>query len=366
MRERTQGEVLPREGLHPVSSPLVEVVVGLDSGATSNNATVLDASGRFLVEHLVETPSRVHEGPAVAIEALASALDNVLTLTGTPRAAVRAVGLGTPGPASAEGVISTEGATNFSEPPWHGFDIRSALESRLGLPVVYTNDANAAALYAHRTRFGPDSARRSSVSAIVGTGLGGGIVEAGRLVRGAAGMAGELGHLTIPMDGLLADDQPLPRCNCGLAGDVESVASLTGIEHNLLPYWLARFDRHPLTQAASLQAAAKLVRTYGERGDPLSIKIFEQQAMALGCLFSLVAKYSDPNGYFLGGGVVESAPAFRDWFLAEVRAHTVLRPEQARVAIFELVPDLDIAGARGAAICALGEHGEPPVGRSDG
>ncbi len=200
------------------------VVVGLDNGGTTNNATVLDEAGSFLVEEMLESPSHVTNGPDKAIEALAQALDNVLQFTGVERARVRAVGLDTPGPVSADGVISSKGATNFSAPEWHSFDVRGALEARIGIPVVYNNDANAAALYAHHAYFAAEVAMtRSSVSAIVGTGLGGGVVEAGRVVRGAAGMAGELGHVWIPMDGLLADGQPMPRCNCGLAGDAESV-----------------------------------------------------------------------------------------------------------------------------------------------
>ncbi len=223
-----------------------EVVVGLDNGGTVINATVLDRAGRFLVDRLAETPSRVGDGPAAAIEALSGALTGVLKLTGVPREAVRAVGLDTPGPASADGVISTRGAVNFASPAWRGFDVRGALEARLGLPVIYNNDANAASMYAHHVHFGHQAARRSSVALIVGTGLGGGVVESGRVVRGAAGMAGEFGHMQIPMDGLLAPGQPVPVCNCGLAADGESVASLTGIEKNLLPYWLTRFPDHQL------------------------------------------------------------------------------------------------------------------------
>jgi glucokinase len=335
------------------------VVVGIDNGGTSNNATVLDASGRFLVDRLVETPSRVTEGPEVAVEAMAGAMETVLELTGIPPAAVRGVGLDTPGPASADGVISSKGATNFAQPAWRGFDVRGALEARLGLPVVYNNDANAAALYAHHVRFGDAAAGHSSISAIVGTGLGGGVIEAGRVVKGAAGMAGELGHVQIPMHGLLAEGQPMPVCNCGFVGDAESIASLTGIQRNLLPYWLTRFENHELSRVADTKEAAKLVRGYGEQGDPLARRIFEQQAMAIGRLFTIAANYSDPDTYFLGGGVVETSPKFRQWFLATVREHTALRDEQRRVATFALVPDLDMAGARGAAIAALGAFQAP-------
>jgi glucokinase len=335
------------------------VVVGLDNGGTSNNATVLDGSGKFLVDRMAETPSRVQEGPDVAVEALVLALDHVLGLTGLNRDAVRAVGLDTPGPASADGVISSKGATNFSQPAWRGFDFRAALQERLGLPVVYNNDGNAAALYAHHAQFGLDAALNSSISAIVGTGLGGGVIEAGRVVRGVAGMAGELGHVYIPMEGLLAEGQPLPQCNCGFVGDGESVASLTGIEKNLLPFWLSRFPGHELGNVGSMATAAKMVRSYGEAGDPMALRIFEQQAMALGRLFTIAANFSDPSAYFVGGGVVETSPRFREWFLDMVRKHTALREEQSRVAIFALVPQLDMAGARGAAVAAL-ESVPPP------
>ncbi len=331
-----------------------QVVIGIDNGATKNTATVLDASGRFLVERdqRFEIPSLVGEGPDAAIGAMVDAMDRSLALTGIARERVAAVGLDTPGPASAEGVISVKGATNFAQPAWWGYDVRSALEARIGLPVVYNNDGNAAALYAHHVHFGADAPMRSSVSAIVGTGLGGGVIEAGSAIRGASGMAGELGHVQIFTDGLLADDQPMPTCACGNPGDVESFASLTGIVRNLLPYWLSRYPDHALTDMPITQAA-KEVRAYGVDGDELALKLFEQQAGALGRLFTIAANYTDPSAYFVGGGVVEAAPHFGDWFLERVRANTVLREEQAAVATFALVPDLDMAGSRGSALAAL-------------
>ena len=139
------------------------------------------------------------------------ALDHILEQTGTARTSVRAVGLDTPGPASADGVISSKGATNFSQPAWHGFDVRGALEARLG-----TSGGLQQRRQRRRAVRPPCPLRRrraasySSISAIVGTGLGGGVIEAGRVVQGSAGMAGELGHVHIPMDGLLAEGQPLP------------------------------------------------------------------------------------------------------------------------------------------------------------
>ena len=327
------------------------VAVGIDNGGTTNNGTVLDSGGRFLVDTMAELPSLVLEGPDKAIPALVDSFDKVLAITGVPREKVRAVGLDTPGPASANGILATGGATNFGHPGWHKFDIRSAFEERLDIPVVYNNDGNAAALYAHHVRYGAAVAWHSSVSAIVGTGFGGGVIQDGHIVKGAAGMAGELGHMPIPMDGLLEAGQPVPSCNCGQYADAESVASLTGIQRNLLPYWLTRFPGHELAEVP-VARAAKLVRGYGERGDAMALEIFRQQAVAIGRVLSIAAKFTDPDIYFVGGGVIEAAPHFRDWFLSTVRQNTSLYIEQAEIAEISLVPDLDMAGARGSAIAA--------------
>lgn len=328
------------------------VVVGLDVGGTKTNATVLTEDGRFLIDRMIEVPSRVTEGPRAAVESIAQVYATVLAAAGTSPSRVLAVGLDTPGPASAGGVISRRGSTNFSQPDWWGFDVRAAVEHELHLPVIYNNDGNAASLYAHQQHFGDESAKRSSVAAIVGTGLGGGVIEMGAVVRGASGMAGELGHVHIPMNGLLAPGQPMPACNCGFVGDLESVASLSGIQNNLLPYWLTQYPDHPLA-ALPIDAAAKAVREHAQRGDVMALKIFEQQAMAIGRMFTIAANFTDPDAYFVGGGVVEAESHFRDWFLEGVQRHTGLRGEQRERAEFVVVSDLDMAGARGSAMAAL-------------
>lgn len=327
------------------------VTVGIDNGGTANNGTVLDAKGHFLVDMMAELPSLVREGPDKAIQALVDSFDKVLGITGVSREQVRAVGLDTPGPASATGVLAAGGATNFGHPGWNRFDIRGALETRLGIPVIYNNDGNVAALYAHHVRHGDRSGQTGSVSAIVGTGFGGGVIVGGQIVKGAAGFAGELGHMPVPMAGLLEPDQPVPSCNCGLEADAESLASLTGIVRNLLPYWLTRYPDHDLV-GVPISQAAKLVRGYAEKGDPMALDVFRQQAMAIGRVFSIAAKFIDPETYFVGGGVIEAEPHFRDWFVDTIKDNTDLYAEQAEISEVTLVPDLDMAGARGSAIAA--------------
>jgi predicted NBD/HSP70 family sugar kinase len=173
-------------------------------------------------------------------------------------------------------------------------------------------------------------------------------------------MAGELGHIQIPLDGLLEPGQPPPLCNCGNVGDAESVASLTGIVKNLLPYWLSREPDHPLA-AMPLKDAARAVRGLAEDGDSLALGVFEQQAKALGRLFTIACNFTDPHAYFVGGGVVETKETFRAWFLAKVAEFTELRSEQRKVATVELIPHLDMAGARGAAVAALAVAARQPA-----
>ena len=286
------------------------VVVGLDNGGTANNATVMTPSGEFLVDRLVEVPSRVTEGPDVAVNSLVEALDAVLALLEMDRSEVRAVGLDTPGPASADGVISSRGSTNFGHAGWRGFDVRTALEERLGIPVVYNNDGNAAALYAHYRHYGLEAPLRSSVSAIVGTGLGGGVIEAGSVVKGAAGMAGELGHVLLPSTGCWTMDS---RAGVQLRPvEASSFRISDGIQRNLLPYWLARFPDHELN-GVELGVAARRVRSYGERFDqwPWNLRAAGpcRRPAVQHCI-----NFTDPHAYFVGGGVV-GATWIPVWYL---------------------------------------------------
>ena len=281
-------------------------MVGLDNGGTKTNGRCSTIAGGFLVDRMLEVPSRVPEGPAAAITAMVEAMDVALAAR-TSRERVVAVGLDTPGPASADGVISPAGART-SHSRLARLRHSGGARGPLGLPVVYNNDGNAAALYAHHVHFGAGAGTASSVSAIVGTGLGGGVIETGHVVRGASGQAGELGHVRIAAGrppGRWSADAELRLRN---RGDVESVASLTGIERNLLPYWLTRFPEHPLA-ALPIGGCGEAVRGYGEHGDEMARTMFEQQAMALGRLFTMAANFTDPHAYFVGGGVVEAEPA---------------------------------------------------------
>src|SRR5947209_11730859 len=222
------------------------IVAGIDLGGTAVNYTLLDAdSGEFLIPGLAEHPARAKEGAEACLTQIVDGLAFMTSKYGVDRGAIVAVGLDTPGPASATGVLSAKGSTNFAHASWPGFDLRGGLEHRLGTPVTYLNDGNAAALWGHMSLFGSQPA--TSVSAIIGTGLGGGLVVDGRVVEGRNGFGGEVGHVLIPCEAIPALNGLRPPCNCGRVGDLESVCSLTAIERTLLPMFLERYSGHPLS-----------------------------------------------------------------------------------------------------------------------
>jgi predicted NBD/HSP70 family sugar kinase len=329
----------------------LKVVAGVDLGGTAINYTLLDQQEKFLIEDLFEHPALAKEGPEQCLQQIADGLQVASETAGIPVEDVVAVGLDTPGPASAAGQLSARGSTNFVHPKWAGFDIRASLAHKLGRPVCYLNDANAAALWGHYAIFGANS-RETSISIVIGTGNGGGIILDGNVVKGKNGFGGELGHVLIPYQRIAGTEGIKAECNCGRIGDLESLCSLTAIEKNILPYFLPHYSGHELNKL-DLHQAAKLVRGLADRGDPLCVEVFRVQAHALGLFFDEMVNTFDPDAFIVGGGALETSKKFQRWFIDQIRAAMpTQREEQAAIPI-HVIPNGDTAGARGAAIEAL-------------
>ena len=329
----------------------MKVIAGVDLGGTAINYTILDAQERFLIEGLCEHPALSTQGPGVCLAQIEDGLAIAAAKAGVQLEDVVAVGLDTPGPASSNGVLSARGSTNFVHRDWSGFDIRQGLETRLVRPVSYLNDGNAGALWGHFSIFGADS-RHTSITTVIGTGLGGGVIIEGNVLTGRMGFGGELGHVLIPYQSIAGVEGVTPKCNCGRTGCLESVCSLTAIGRTLLPYFLPRYPGHELGQM-EIGKAAKLVRGMAEKGDPLCRDIFRVQAHGMGLFFDEMINTFDPDALIIGGGALETGAEFQQWFLDETRsAMPGQREEQAGIPIY-VMPNGDTAGARGAAIEAL-------------
>ena len=327
------------------------IVAGIDLGGTAVNYTLVDDQGRFLIDGLCEHPARAVEGPGVCLKQIVDGLTVAVGRANVSLADVTCVGLDTPGPASADGVLSARGSTNFVHEAWAGFDLPGGLSAMLGRPVTYLNDGNAGALWGHWSIFDrPDEA--TSISAIIGTGLGGGVIVSGQVVKGRSGFGGELGHVLIPYQSIESVAGITPHCNCGRTGDLESLCSLTAIRQTLLPWFLAKNPDHDLHRL-DIREAAKRVRGMAESGDAMCREIFRVQAHALGLFFDQMVNTFDPDALIVGGGAIEASEDFQRWFLAEIAAGMpVQRQEQADIPI-RIMPNGDTAGARGAALEAL-------------
>jgi predicted NBD/HSP70 family sugar kinase len=331
----------------------MSIVAGVDLGGTAINYTFLDDQDRFLIESLCEYPARSREGPSICLQQIVDGLAVAAAQAGIGLDQIAMIGLDTPGPASAGGVFSARGSTNFVHADWSGFDIRAGLEAVVGKPVTYLNDGNAGALWGHFNIFGGQS-QATSISAIIGTGLGGGVITGGHVVKGRSGFGGELGHVLIPYQSIAGIEGIVPNCNCGRTGDLESLCSLTAIGKTILPYLLPKYPGHEF-QGMEISQAAKLVRGRAERGDALSREVFRVQAYALGVFFDEMINTFDPDALIVGGGAIETGPEFQKWFVEEIRrGMPPQRAEQADIPIY-IMPNGDTAGARGAAIVAMVE-----------
>ena len=329
----------------------MKAIAGVDLGGTAINYTIMDAQERFLIEGLCEHPALSTQGPDVCMAQIEAGLAIAAAAAGVGLEDIVAVGLDTPGPASSTGVLSARGSTNFVHADWSGYDMCKGLEERLHRPVTYLNDGNAGALWGHFSIFGADS-NHTSITTVIGTGLGGGVIIEGNVVKGRKGFGGELGHVLIPYQGIAGTEGMTPLCNCGRTGCLESVCSLTAIRRTLLPHFLQRYPGHELGQMEAGKAA-KLVRGMAEKGDPLCRDIFRVQAHGMGLFFDEMINTFDPDALIIGGGALETGLEFQQWFLDETRkAMPGQREEQVDIPVY-VMPNGDTAGARGAAIEAM-------------
>ncbi len=264
----------------------MSLTIGVDVGGTKIAAGVVDESGALLATTRRETPATDPELIEEQIEDAVRELRETHEVDGVGVAAAGFVD-------AANGMVLF--APNLA---WRDEPLGADLRERLQLPVTVENDANAAAWGEYR--FGAASHVEDMVLLTVGTGLGGGIVTQGRLLRGAGGLGAEVGHVRVVPEGF--------RCGCGNRGCWEQYASGSALER----------EARDLVASGSLHAArllelcegkpkklrGRMVTLAAHEGDPASVELLADLGRWLGEGMASMAAVLDPSVFVVGGGVV--------------------------------------------------------------
>jgi glucokinase len=322
-----------------VSTP----TIGIDVGGTKIAAGVVDADGRIVARNQRVTPAQHADQVR---DAVTDAVRELRT-----QHEVAAIGI------SAAGFVDAARATVMFAPnlAWRDEPLRDELEQRTGLPVVVENDANAAAWA--ESRFGAGRGTRHVLALTVGTGLGGGVVSDGRVLRGEFGAAAEVGHVVMVPGG-----RP---CPCGLAGCLERYASGTALVRRAREIALdSPVLAHELLGRASGHAEAiegPMVTAAARAGDVAALQVFDEVGAWLGLGVAQLAAVLDPGVVVIGGGVAAAGDILLTPLLDAYTKNLTGRGHRptARVVSAELGPDAGLVGA--ADLAAADTRGPAPA-----
>jgi predicted NBD/HSP70 family sugar kinase len=334
------------------------VFIGVDVGGTKIGLNGVDERRAPVSPSWIEVPSHSHLGPQDTVKQIAVGVRSFLEQKAIPAARVAGVGLDSPGPADLNGRI--ERSANM-HPAWEGFQLREQVQAALApalgrtIPVAYENDCNAAALWESFT----GNPQGTEVMALLapGTGLGGGIVIQGRLLRGARGMGAELGHIEIVHPSFVPG-APHEGCGCGQHYCTESYASMAALI-KLLPAALGqpKWKGHSLHEIQGddvWRKRAYQVRGLAARGDELCRALFDWQSEAIGKLCRQVVDSVDPTRIVIGGGFIEGGAELTTRILGIVREtfRKLAFKKHADEVVIEAAAAGDQAGCLGAALSA--------------
>jgi glucokinase len=309
-------------------------IIGVDVGGTKLFAGAVDTA--FFVHRRVQrSVSGLNQSSL--LDAAADAVREAEHLAGGE---VEAVGFGIPSLIDAR----TGRSVVSVHLPLLDSPFADLMSERLGLPVFADNDANLAMLAEHRA--GAARGANHALMLTVGTGIGGGLVINGELYRGAVGAAGELGHVTIALDG--------PRChgNCPNRGCLEALASGTALAREALRIARERHDSGlALALAQGRELAGPLVTELAHDGDPAALEAIELVGQRLGVGIASLVNIFNPEVVVIGGGVIGAGELLLAPARAEV-ARRALPPSRDEVRIVAARFGVE-AGMIGAAVYAL-------------
>lgn len=318
-----------------------DYIIGVDLGGTNLRAAVVSSDRRILARESGLT--HAERGPQGVIESIVETIENAMGSAGIDAGSVMAIGVGCPGPLNWQTGVVFE-APNM--PGWDNVPLAAEVSRNLGIPCYLDNDANVACYGEFWLGAGKDN--DSICMLTLGTGVGGGIVVFGQLLRGIDGTAAELGHIKVQRDGRL--------CGCGARGCLEPYASVTG---------LVRTAREALESGRESilvekcgnnceQLTGKMVYDALVEGDEVAKWTFEETGIWLGLGISSLINLQNPEKIILYGGMTAAGDALLDPVRKTAKENAFDVPAaRAEIVLAELGAD---AGVIGAAGCAFARH----------
>lgn len=265
----------------------MSVYAGIDVGGTNIKILLVGATGRVLARESIETC------PAAGADAaLARAADVVVSLAGAREVAAAGVGCA--------GLIDARRGRLLDSPnlkAWENIPLRRFARRHLGVHTIVDNDATCAA-WGEFTR-GANRRLRDMIFITLGTGVGGGIVSGGELVRGAGNFGGELGHMAVSPDG--------PRCHCGARGCLEAYVGSYGLLRRARELLEERRSRWLSRQLdAGERLTPRLITEAARKGDRVGRRVVREMGEALGVAVASLVNLVNPAAVVVGGGVAAS------------------------------------------------------------
>lgn len=268
--------------------PVKELAVGIDIGGTNTIFGFVDREGNILAEGRLQTPKYNDFGVYIAAlyEKIMAAGQSI-----KEEFRIKGFGVGAPMGNINKGTIEYPAGL-----PWKGIiPITDIFHTHTSLPVVVTNDANAAAV--GEMIYGGAKGMKNFVVITLGTGLGSGFVVDGKLLYGHTGFAGELGHTP------LRPESSNRECGCGKKGCLETYVSATGLKRTLIKILADSLEPSKLRKYSIEEIDSKIIFEAAQNGDPLARLAFERTGRLLGYKLADVVAHTNPEAIFLFGGL---------------------------------------------------------------
>ncbi len=306
-----------------------EFCIGIDIGGTNTVFGVVDINGNFIAENSI--PTKKYQTIEEFIEALSKAINYSLAQIGG-NYILKGIGIGAPNGNYHNGTI--EYAPNLN---WKGIvPIADLLNKQFHVPVVLTNDANAAAM--GEMIYGAAKGLKDFIVITLGTGLGSGFVVDGKIVYGHDGFAGELGHVIYDPEGRL--------CGCGRKGCLETYASATGIVKTVFELLNKSGEKSLLRAIDKEKLNSKDIYEAAIQGDKIALEAFDFTALVLGRKLADAVAITSPEAIFLFGGLALSG----DYILVPTKKYM----EENLLKIYQNKVRVELSGLMGKNAAILG------------